>query len=448
MATTGATVTPSELRVFGGTQDNGTVAKGLTNDPEFVWINHGDGGIAQSHPTDKEKIISSLQFGKIFARNSIDSLTTVTPIRDANGRHAAWHTITKSLLNGVLTDTTEPAGFIAPVVLDQERPNDLYTARLHVYKATIDWNDLDHVKWQNWSPTIAGDTSNPGKWYYGDIETLALGVRDAAGKPMLWAGGYIYQSPSSSVWRTVVDPTRPDTVAPRWVKVNSGLPGTTVSSIVPDRSDSLTAFITLMGSDAADNKHVMMTADGGAHWTNISSNLPHAPTSALVIDTASEVGDTSLKNHTLIVATDVGVFATTNLGTTWNQLGDGMPHVIVSDLKIYKNMLIAATHGRSLYALDISGLRAASGVEMSEKSAAVSIYPNPVAPGSSVTIGAAATSVTLFSEASGASIAVSSELTPDGLSVVIPSSTVPGAYLVSYVDRSGVKRSGRIVVRP
>lgn len=449
MTDIGPIVQPDQLRLFGGTQDNGTVAKGLTTDADFVWVNHGDGGVAQSHPTDKEKLISSLQLGEIFARNSIDSLTTVTPTRDANGRNAAWHRITNRLLRGGITDTAEPAGFIAPVVLDRERPTELYTGRLHVYKAVIDWSDLDHVKWYNWSPVIAGDPSHPERWYYGDIETIALGARDTRGRPMLWAGGYIYQTPSSSLWRTVYDADRPDTVAPTWIKVNTGLPGTTISSIVPDRSDSLTAFITTLGSNASDNQHVLMTTDGGAHWTNISGNLPHAPVSALVIDTAAEHGDPMLKNHCLIVASDVGVYATTDGGAHWAALADNLPNVVVGDVQIYKNLLIAATHGRSLYAMDISSLRAAiAGVPLTTIADAA-VYPNPVVRGSSITIqGGARDAAQLVSEVTGVTHVLETRSAGESTRVTVPASIAPGAYKLFFRDAEGRDRSTSIVVLP
>jgi hypothetical protein len=56
-----------------------------------------------------------------------------------------------------------------------------------------------------------------------------------------------------------------------------------------------------------------------------------------------------------------------------------MPHVVVSDLKIYKNMLIAATHARSLYALDVSDIQAAINANVAQEAntRTVSAYPNP-----------------------------------------------------------------------
>src|SRR5207248_10193206 len=65
---------------------------------------------------------------------------------------------------------------------------------------------------------------------------------------------------------------------------------------------------------------------GATNWTNISLSLPAVPAYALVDDPRTTGGAT---NGRLYVATEVGVFASTDLGTTWQRLGQGMPNVPV-----------------------------------------------------------------------------------------------------------------------
>jgi hypothetical protein len=351
-----------------------------------------------------------------------------------------------------LTDTMEACGFVAPLVLDDEHPTDLYTGRCHVYHAVIDWSDLENIKWYTWSPAIAGYLTKDSLWYYGDLETIAIGPRDAAGHPMLWAGGY--SSAGTVVSRTVVDPTRADTTAPRWISIISGVPQSNISGIVADRSDSLTAFLTT--SSASNVAHVMRTTDGGSHWTNISGNLPVAPVSVLVIDTLAEQGNPALKNQILMVGTDVGVYVTTNGGTQWLALGNGMPHIIVNDLKIYKNMLIAATHGRSLYAMDISDLHPGSlNVESGSPALAnLSIYPNPITTGYTFNVecntpnGPSIQSCRLIGESDGRSFMTLIKKAGDGLYNVTMTSTIaPGAYIIQLLDtRDEVLAEGRVSI--
>jgi hypothetical protein len=452
-----------DLKLFGGTQDNGTVGYGLTPDTNYVWISGGDGGIARSHPTDPEKIVTSLQLGVIFVRNTLDSLRASPLARwqddSLHDGKARWHVISNILdrYPQRLTDSSEPAAFIAPVEMDEQHPSDLYTGRLHVYHAKVDYDDPEKTKWYRWSPAIAGDTAHTKNWYYGDIETIAVGVRDQAGHPMLWAGGYIYTTTGASVWRTVVDPTRPDTVAPKWISVNKGLPNVTISSIVTDRSDSLTAFVTSAHAGVNDSLHIFKTVDGGANWKNISGNLPHAPVSSLVIDTLAERGDPLLKNQILLAGTDVGVYVTTDGGASWSALGVGLPHIIISDLRIYKNMLIAATHGRSLYALDIGTLapgNTTGGVaEETVSQPEMGVYPNPVMPGSVVHLKLAghenhtALHCVLIHEATGVATPYDDVIAEQGgVSIELDRGIARGAYLVQVMDGNSVVAQGRISI--
>jgi len=470
MANTPATISASDLKLFGGTQDNGTVAHGMTpnaqsigTDSDFAWINQGDGGVCISHPTDTNKIITSAATGSIFARNTFDSLVP-NPLGGRDTIHdnlPRWHTLSYHLLYGpgALTDTEESASFTIPMALDNERPTDFYTGRCHVYHAVLDWTDLENIKWYTWSPMLAGyvSSANDSLWYAGDIETIALGARDASGNPMLWAGGYSSTSQIPEVWRTYVNPSRPDTIAPKWVPKRTGVPNANVAQIVPDRSDSLTAF--LCTSAANKVAHVMKTTNGGTKWIDISGNLPIAPVSAIVIDTLAEMGNPILKNQAIMAATDVGVFVTTNGGVLWSKLGTGLPSVIVTDIKIYKNMLIAAAYGRSLWALDISGLQASPPASVSTaqaESAAphVDVFPNPVMGSSSFTVRVEAvdyqvTACSLIDESSGSVVSAQIESEGGGAyRVTAPGggSIMAGAYIVQLFDSGQLVGTGRVSI--
>ena len=92
----------------------------------------------------------------------------------------------------------------------------------------------------------------------------------------------------------------------------------------------------------------------------------------------------------LYVGTDVGVFYTTNGGTSWAVLGSKLPNSPVFDINYHlaTHKLVAATHGRSLFSIDLTNL--ISGFPASEKhykSFDVSQnYPNPFNPSTSVRI--------------------------------------------------------------
>src|SRR6266850_1406123 len=86
---------------------------------------------------------------------------------------------------------------------------------------------------------------------------------------------------------------------------------------------------------------------GTLAWTNISGTAPNAvpdvPCNSLVID--------PLNATHFYVGTDIGVFRTTNSGTTWQLFNDGLPNTAVYDLRLQATtrLLRAATHGRGLW---------------------------------------------------------------------------------------------------
>ncbi|MDE1155917.1 MAG: choice-of-anchor D domain-containing protein [Acidobacteriaceae bacterium] len=131
-----------------------------------------------------------------------------------------------------------------------------------------------------------------------------------------------------------------------------------VSSVVVDTHDSTgkTVYATVMGFGGdLVLPHVYRSMDGGAHWLNLSANLPNAPVSALVVDPNDA--------NTVYVATDAGVYATqaiTSCSTAqcWNLLGTGLPNAPVTSLVAAAQlstpdgrlgMLRAGTYGRGLW---------------------------------------------------------------------------------------------------
>jgi len=59
----------------------------------------------------------------------------------------------------------------------------------------------------------------------------------------------------------------------------------------------------------------------------------------------------------LYLGSDVGAFASLDAGAAWQPLGTGLPAVSVYDLKVFddgtERFLVAGTHGRSMYTLDL-----------------------------------------------------------------------------------------------
>ncbi|HET6512328.1 MAG TPA: hypothetical protein VFH43_09055 [Candidatus Kapabacteria bacterium] len=434
------------LKIFGGTQDNGTVAKGLTASSDYDMINNADGGVAWAHPTDPEKILVSKQQGRIFLRVGLDSLVPSIgydgPATDPGVYQKQWHNLTRNLITGQdrLTDTTEPVGFIAPYAVDPNDLTKLYFGRMRLYRATIDYTQPEKTKWQTWSPYLVGDTSNAKRWTGYTVEAIGVGPHDEAGNPLLWVGGVMLTSSGSSlsVHRTTVDAALANDAAPRWISAKTGLPLAIPTTIVADPIDSLTAFIAF---SRYSKNSIYKTTDGGKKWTSIGGNLPAVPVTALAFDRDAEGGDVTKRNQFIFAATDVGVFMTRNGGVEWTQVGEGLPVVVVGDIKIYKNLLIAGTHGRSAWSIDLDEVRNTLDVAAKPVAHELAVYPNPVQLNAGRAIrfllDAEIEYARLVNVTTGADVKYRTESMGSNYELSLPEQISAGSYLLQVLTRSG-----------
>ncbi|HEX4064730.1 MAG TPA: choice-of-anchor D domain-containing protein [Acidobacteriaceae bacterium] len=140
--------------------------------------------------------------------------------------------------------------------------------------------------------------------------------------------------------------------------------GFDVSSIVPDPHDATgqTIYATIQGVSAAPASQplVYRSTDAGAHWSDVSANLPSAPANSLAVD-PNNAG-------IVYVALDTGVYYTEDItactvigAQCWNLYGSGLPNAPVTSLMTFNQdgtqELRAATRGRGIWQapLDTAG---------------------------------------------------------------------------------------------
>ncbi len=132
--------------------------------------------------------------------------------------------------------------------------------------------------------------------------------------------------------------------------------GMDISSIYVDPHDATgnTVYVTVEGAETlqAPVQTVYRSTDGGAHWANLTANLPGTPANSIVVDPQSA--------STAYLATDEGVYVATQVAdcavipsTCWSLYGSGLPLSPVVSLSVSSAgsspVLLAATYGRGIW---------------------------------------------------------------------------------------------------
>jgi hypothetical protein len=138
--------------------------------------------------------------------------------------------------------------------------------------------------------------------------------------------------------------------------------GLDISSLFVDPHDATgnTVYVTIAGvrGEKQGVRTVFRSTDGGAHWTNLTANLPPAPANSIAVDP----GDA----NAVYVATDQGVYFTPDVAgceqahpVCWSAFGSGLPDAPVVALRAAPlgasvPALVAATYGRGIWQTPLS----------------------------------------------------------------------------------------------
>ncbi len=292
-------------RLYGGTQDNGTMRTSTGALDDWQKIYGGDGFYVIVDPKDPNVIYAESQFGSL-------------------GKSTNGGSDFRSVLSGI--NQNEPTNWSTPVIMD---PNDhlvLYYGTDRIYRTTDGAN--------SWTPISPNLTDNLSGTALGTVTTIAVSPVNSS---IIWAG-----TDDSHVWIST-------DYGENWSDVSGSLPYRWVTRIVPDPQHSSIAYVTLSGLKWVDPQpHVFRTENLGRNWNDISNNLPDAPVNAFAVN--------PLNTQNLFVGTDLGAYYSTNLGQTWQYISPNLPMVSVYDMKIHptSNYLAIGTHARSMYKVDLS----------------------------------------------------------------------------------------------
>ncbi len=282
-------------RLYGGTQDNGTLRTLTGGGDDWDQILGGDGMHCIVDYTNPDIIYASAQLGYLV--KFVDGGTNY-----------------RGAIDGI--NFSEPRNWNTPVVMDHNDPLVLYYGTSHLYRST------DGA--ESWS-SVSDDLA-----YGGTLSTIAVSRTDP---DVVYVG-----ADNGLVWCTTDG-------CETWSIIVSGLPIRYVTRVVVDPFDPAVVYVTLSGyaNEGSWSPHIHRSTDYGQTWISIEGNLPDAPVNDVVVDYYND--------STLYVGNDVGVYVTKNLGSTWEPFGTGLPIVTVQDLAYHipTRKLVAGTYGRSMY---------------------------------------------------------------------------------------------------
>jgi photosystem II stability/assembly factor-like uncharacterized protein len=327
------TTNPHEpTMVLAGAQDNGTTL-GFTDLPEDEHIRFwgGDGFTPIADPVDPNLFYVTTQNGSFYYLFS--DLETFSD----------WNFMNDGI------DGEERVNWDAPIIMDPFDNTNLYTGTERIYKL----QDAPYGTWEPISPVLV----DPSSEFFNrrNITTIS---KSAAQEDLIYAG-----TSDSKVWVSQDD-------GDSWTSINTGLPEYYVTDIKASPFDPATVFVAFSGYREYDSTpHLYKSTDYGQNWEPITGNLAEMPINHVEI----------YNPLTYFIATDNGVYYTTDGGINWARLGNNMPYVVVLDLHIEptQDILIAATFARSMYSYDLENFEIVSAQDNKEAESPFSIYPNP-----------------------------------------------------------------------
>lgn len=365
----GNSIHPSNPQIaFAGAQDNGTQKFNPTFNPSNPQETEnvescGDGGWTAIDPTTPSTVYAACedinQFGTIN-KNQLDGEPGTTS--------------TLLAPNWIALDTpamdADIANFVPPFVIDPTNPQNTYFATCRVWQSInggISWTDISGGL--DGSVTKGSlTTSCSGSL---DITTMSVAPSDSN---TVYVGAESPQSTGgiiSSLWATSTASTCATTTAcfSEFDKPGTTPSGRVVTQVAASPGNPRVSYVTYSGFSSCGSAN---GCDGLGHvfkidcttactYTNITSNLPDVPINDIVVDPNPP---NAIADSTLYIATDVGVFDTTNGGTSWNVFptggasGNGLPHVECTSLKLNNTarVILVGTHGRGDWELQLPGL--------------------------------------------------------------------------------------------
>jgi photosystem II stability/assembly factor-like uncharacterized protein len=301
--------------VAGGLQDNGSWAgpaisrSGGAVNEDWVNLNGGDGFVCRVDPNDPDLFYAESQNGVIVRRNlRTGERGSIRPARvDGLSYRFNWNT---------------------PFILSTHNTKIFYTAGNYVFRSLDRGNELRPISpeitlTQRGSATALSESPR-------DPNLLYVGTDDGA----LWV-----TRDGGTTWKNIT--------------ANLKLPGPRfVATIEASRHYKGRVYVCLDGHRSDDdNPYVFVSEDFGDTFNPLHAGLPWGSTRCMREDLVNP--------NLLYLGTEFAFWVSVDRGQNWTQFNQNLPTVAIHEVAIHPDNgeIVVATHGRSLWACDVSGLR-------------------------------------------------------------------------------------------
>ncbi|HJX70983.1 MAG TPA: T9SS type A sorting domain-containing protein, partial [Bacteroidales bacterium] len=333
---------PYAHEYIGGMQDNGTWQSPgnatASSSSEYDDKIGGDGFEALWHPQYPHRIIGSSYYNRFYV---------------SNDGGETWTRASQGI-------NTNDGPFVSRLSHSRTNPDLIFAVGS---KGVFRHNNfgMGRFEWE----TI----EIPVGWSVSNIVTDQHNVEvSLANDSIVWAGAGMYPKPDLHIFLSKNRGLTFDSV-PNYKNVKMSY----ISGIATHPFDKKTAYILF---SLKSKPKILRTTDFGKTWEDITG---------FENNSASNNGFPDVMVYSLLVmpydndiiwaGTEIGIFESTDNGATWHYADNGLPAVSIWQMFIQDNHVVAATHGRGIWTLDLSLV---NNPEFIAKSAAdITIYPNP-----------------------------------------------------------------------
>lgn len=294
--------------LYGYGHEAGASAYDAKNDIAFMTIHMGS-MIARTHLDPNAPIIDEPDTSSSSGNGARNFIPDLNPF---NRSEFCW----------------ENTSWNAPIAFSENNPNILYAAKDIVYKSNKQKDGkAPGIVWEPTNPTGEGLDKNP-------IHQMVVSPKSENNIYIATAPRYgemhVYTTSNGGV---------------DWLNISSGkLPKNRIpSSLTLDVSDEKTLYITF-DNFAEGRVWKGVKTDDDWNWTAIDKGLPKTFTRGFALD--------SFTPGRLFVATDLGVYESTDYGQNWTKYSDGLPAAIEGvQLIVFEKqrLLRLVSHGNGVW---------------------------------------------------------------------------------------------------